>query len=101
METEVHPVRSGFWRGVPRTPGLAMVLGPPYAELWPLDGAERVGELVFLEQAEWGSGQRLDTRVPADLVQRWEPGWKETVQGGYVMNWCDEFPPNWPFGPNP
>src|SRR5688500_4788471 len=30
MQTESHPVRGPFWRGVPRDPGLACVLGPEY-----------------------------------------------------------------------
>ena len=97
MRTDVHPVRSWFWRGIPPTPGLAIVLGPPYVALWPMVDAERSGELVFVEHPDWSSGESLHLQVPTDLAQRWEPSWMQGEHGGYAVNWCDEYPSTWPF----
>lgn len=36
-----HPVRSWFWRGFPKTSGLAAVVGQPYLDLWPPFAAVR------------------------------------------------------------
>ena len=97
VKTDVHPVRSWFWRGIPPTPGLAIVLGPPYAALWPMVDAERSGKLVFVAHPDWSSGESLHLQVPSELAQRWEPSWMQGEHGGYTVNWCDEYPSTWPF----
>lgn len=95
--TERHPVRSHFWRGIPPSPGLAIVLGPPYTALWQPAGSTRDGELTFIEHPQWSRGEPLDLDVPTGLAQRREsPPW-------YVPNdedqerWWYEFPSIWPF----
>lgn len=97
IKTDVHPVRSWFWRGIPPTPGLSLVLGPPYAALWPMAYAEQAGDLTFVEHLDWSSGESLQLQVPADLAQRWAPSWTRGPHGGYAVNWCAEYPSRWPF----
>lgn len=99
-ETEVHPIRSWFWRGIPPTPGLAMVLGPPYTELWRPELTARDGDLVFVEHPHWSDGQRLPLTVPPEIAQPWEPAWVN-LGHGTTIRWCDAYPPRWPFGPAP
>lgn len=99
MKTEIHPVRSWFWRGIPPKLGLACVLGPPYSRLWQPPGAEPVGDLRFLESASWRDRRSLGLTVPPDLAQRWMPAWGEQPGGGYAVNWCDQLPVTWPFEP--
>ena len=99
MKTEIHPVRTWFWRGIPPKLGLACVLGPPYSRLWQPPGAEPVGELRFLESASWRERRSLGLTVPPDLAQRWMPAWGEQPGGGYAVNWCDQLPVTWPFEP--
>jgi hypothetical protein len=95
MRTAVHPVRSGFWRGIPRSPGLAMALGPPYSALWKPTGAVHDGGLLFVEPADWSKRETLPLKVPRDLAQPWTPRWVG-VGGGHV-NWCYDFPRSFPF----
>lgn len=97
IRTEVHPVRSWFWRGIPPKLGLACVLGPPYSTLWQPPSAEPVGELRFLESASWRDRRSLGLTVPPDLAQRWMPAWVERPDGAYEVNWCDQLPVTWPF----
>jgi hypothetical protein len=95
--TAVDPVRSWFWRGIPSHPGLAMVLGPPYTELWRPGNASVDGELFFVEQDKWSDQTPLRLSVPREIAQRWMPAWVEQVRGGYAVNWCDELPETFPF----
>lgn len=97
MRTAVHPVRSWFWRGLPPEPGLALVLGPPYTELWKPAGASAVGELLFVEQDTWSIGAPLALSIPRQIAQRWMPRWTELPAGGYAVNWCDQLPEIFPF----
>jgi hypothetical protein len=56
-QTEVHPVRSWFWRGVPPRLGHAAVIGEPYLSLW-TELRERAtpvqdGGLAFISTPDW------------------------------------------------
>lgn len=96
IEGEFHPVRSWFWRGIPAEPGIALVLGPPYTDLWSPVGAESVDDLRFAETSSWAARQPLAVQVPRDLAQRWKPEWVKGSLGGFTQNWCDEMPETWP-----
>jgi len=96
IRTESHPVRSWFWRGIPAEPGLALVLGPPYADLWLPASAVHVEDLLFAETPSWAARRPLDLSVPDSLAQRRRPGWVETPKGGDSEDWCDEMPATWP-----
>jgi hypothetical protein len=67
-QTEVHPVRSWFWRGVPPRWGHAAVIGEPYLSLWTelRDRATAVqdGDLAFISTPDW----RDTTQDAADQI---------------------------------
>lgn len=101
METEVEPVRAGFWRGIPRILGHAAVIGPLYRELWPdfIDGAEVSGKLAFRQTPDWNikSGLSEGLSTPTGIAQRHTPKWVQESTGGWTISWCDEYPEVWPF----
>lgn len=96
-QTEVEPVRSWFWRGIPPNPGLALVIGPPYTGHWAPENAVSDGDLSFVETDIWADRMPLPLVVPGDIAQRWTPGWVAHESGGMTVNWCDELPDTWPF----
>lgn len=97
IQTELHPVRSWFWRGIPADPGLAMVLGEPYATLWVLRGSIGEGGLVFVDEEDWGTLRPLRLQVPPTLVQPWTSRWVEHPGSGHTMNWSDARAATFPF----
>tara|TARA_R110002072_G_C7922744_1_gene531156 strand:- start:144 stop:1166 length:1023 start_codon:yes stop_codon:yes gene_type:complete len=97
LVTDVHPVRSWWWRGIPPKPGVALVLGAPYSDLWKPPSATTIGGLAFVEPNNWGAQQPLATEIPDELAQRWMPSWTAVSGGGHTVNWCNELPPCWPF----
>jgi hypothetical protein len=57
-ESEVHPIASWFWRGVPPRLGHAAVIGEPYLSIWP-ELRERVTceeGLAFVTADSWRDG---------------------------------------------
>ena len=64
-DTERNPTRSWWWKGIPSRVGHALVIGPPYVELWPevFERGSRDGSLRFVETADWASDEDA-----ADLV---------------------------------
>lgn len=83
--TEHHPVRSGWWKGLPKTLGQAVVLGKPYVALWPkfVKAARSSGTLAFLTTADWSSGVDLSKQIgnaPIALRQDLRPD-------GYSLRW--------------
>lgn len=72
-DTDVHPVRSWFWRGLPHSGGVAAVLGQPYRGLWKQfeDAAQVDGSLAYLDANDWMEGTDVFENfagVPDDLV---------------------------------
>jgi hypothetical protein len=56
-QTEQHPVINGWWNGIPRQLGQAVVLGEPYLSHWPgfVKRAGADGSLYFLSVGAWSS----------------------------------------------
>lgn len=99
IETEVHPVRSWFWRGFPRELGHAVAIGTPYIELFSevtRDGHPS-GELLVFDVGEWREGNNLKIDVPEGIRQVRTPEY-ESDRGGWSVNWVMEYPEIWPFG---
>jgi hypothetical protein len=98
LETEVHPVRSWFWRGIPKELGHAAALGSPYIELWPEAAGfgRRHHELIILDSGSWTDGNKLEIKAPRGISQAWTPGYKNE-RGGWSVNWVEDYPEIWPF----
>lgn len=94
QQTERHPIRSWFWRGLPESLGHAVVLGAPYTDLWPeaaLAGRQEQN-LCFLDSLEWRKSFTVPIEVPSDLRQ-------STEQSGWQAGTTDikKYPVLWPF----
>lgn len=94
-DTELHPVRSWFWRGLPATPGHAMVLGPTYASLWPeaVAIARGAAGLQFIDAGSWRESARVPLEVPAHLTQFIDPARGDTDIARYAADFPFERPP--------
>jgi hypothetical protein len=98
--TQRHPVTAWWWCGLPRGRAQAVVLGEPYAKLWPAFAGGAVGEsgLVFRDCDDWGTDQDVFELVgepPPDLRQVNQANWPEVVPRAYPVNWPFE-PPRLP-----
>ena len=86
-----HPVRAWFWRGFPRTCGVAAVVGHPYLNLWPQgeDIRKAGGSLAYLSSQSWSEGADVFAAmggIPADLVNPNDNYWGTEL-----------YPSAWPF----
>jgi hypothetical protein len=102
-QTEEGPTKSWFWRGIPRNPGFAVVLGEPYSTLWPgfARHSEHKGDLHLLTLPEWKKGRSIvevTGAVPDELAQRWTPELAGSPQKGWSMRWNTQYPSVFPFG---
>lgn len=98
--TEVHPVKSWWWRRVPTTPASAVVIGPDYQRIWPdlLVGGMVVDGLAFLDGTDWK--RPAPYAIPTGLAQRDPPlhdgrflfNGPETERGLYAEVWPFEEP---------
>jgi hypothetical protein len=99
---EEHPVRSWWWRGIPKQLGCAMVLGGTYQKLWPdsLISAVITDDLAFVSSSDWcseGSILSQTGEVPESIASRpfvWPPGYSPT---GAPFNRRESYPEQWPF----
>lgn len=98
MKTEVHPIYSWFWRGIPRKLGHAIAVGNPYLNLWPevVSKGQSHGEFVSLDAGEWTAGKDLTIQAPEGICQKWTPAYEKT-KFGWSINWVKEYPETWPF----
>jgi hypothetical protein len=105
-KTQVEPVQGPWWKGIPRDPGHACVVGAPYLEDWPtfVAKASLVDGLGFVSRDDWRpQHQVIDVvgAVPEAFAQRRTPAWVQSRYGGWTIDWNDEYPERWPFGPRP
>lgn len=98
MKTDIHPIRSWFWRGIPRELGHAAAIGEPYIGLWPeaVEAGHRVGDFVILDAGQWTDGNNLVADPPDDIRQAWTPAYTNH-RGGWSVNWVTDYPQAWPF----
>jgi hypothetical protein len=89
-DTDSHPIRNGWWNGVPSPMGSAVVIGESYAELWPefVSRSEHSeGLLMYISTKNWAIGERVDSIVGG--VPR------HIAQGQYKRRFT--YPEAWPF----
>ena len=97
-ESALHPVRNGWWNGVPARLGPAAVLGPPYDALWPkfVRHAERQGGLYFVTGEDWPSNagvERIVGKVPRGIAQgRYSDPYRVISRTTYPRDWPFEGP---------
>ena len=74
-ETQRHPVRSWFWRGIPSSGGVAAVIGSPYRELWKefFDAADNLKGLSCLTNDDWSISSDLFDRLPTRPIDLSDP----------------------------
>ena len=98
MQTDVHPIRSWFWRGIPIELGHAVAIGEPYISLWPqaVEAGHRVGEFVILDSGQWTNGNNVVSNAPDGIRQAWTPAYANDGRG-WTVNWVTECPEIWPF----
>jgi hypothetical protein len=94
-KTDAHPVRNGWWNGIPSQLPLAVVIGAPYAALWPrfIERAEIRSGLHFAAVEDWdtdASVQRLVGRVPKNLKQG-------KYANPLIRRYKIAYPRTWPF----
>jgi hypothetical protein len=73
-ETDSHPVMNGWWNGIPKRLGAAVVIDKHYATLWSrfVNKAQRINALFYVSENDWISGKRVDQlvgRVPRAIRQ--------------------------------
>ena len=90
-DSQPHPVRAWYWRGMPRTPGVAAVIGRAYQELWPpfAEARQPGGSLAYFEAEAWGEPGDIFAGaggLPADLVNPNANYWG-----------IEKYPVLWPF----
>jgi len=63
--TDRHPIRNGWWNGVPKRLGSAVVIDRRYAELWTkfVKRSEQRNSLYFISSDDWISEKRVDRLV--------------------------------------
>lgn len=88
---EPHPVRAWFWRGFPRTGGVAAVIGQPYLDLWKqAEDARKAGDsLAYFSSESWCEATDIFKAVggvPENLVNPNENYWS-----------VEAYPSRWPF----
>lgn len=72
-DTQHHPVRSWFWRGIPSSGGVAAVIGTPYREMWKefFEIADNIENLSYLTSNDWSIASDVFdslTARPTDLI---------------------------------
>jgi hypothetical protein len=89
-KTDEHPIRNGWWKGIPKKLGLALVLDQRYADLWSKfrKRSEDKNGLYYASTEDWGSKKPITRkvgRVPMNIAQP-----------SRIVN-PDGYPKKWPF----
>jgi hypothetical protein len=74
-QTETHPVKNGWWKGLPSPMGQAAVIGEPYISCWSrfVKHSKQRDGLYFVSVDDWLSGKTADLLVrgvPKNLAQK-------------------------------
>ncbi len=68
-QAQSSPLKGPWWRGIPKAPALARVIGPPYLSLWPdLAGWDHQGNLAIHSPARW-TERPSPLTIPNDIAQ--------------------------------
>jgi hypothetical protein len=100
-KSDSHPIRNGWWNGIPHPMGQAVVMGEPYLALWPkyAEKVERRGELCFASVDDWLSGKTVESvvgRVPKNLAQgKYSDRVRQMGKRGKRTR--NTYPKTWPF----
>ena len=91
--SDEHPIKNGWWKGIPKDLGPAVVLGQRYADLWPkfVNRSDREDDHYFASVDDWVSGKtvkQLVGRVPRNIAQ---PPWRGDPNA-YPQKWPFEHP---------
>lgn len=109
-----HPIKGGWWRGIPEKLGKAVVLGNVYQRLWPAFAAvSKIADgLAFASLEDWTTDGDLSQKVgepPQDQLQI-PDGLKGTLDADQIREYLAEvrrvgaqnptkkYPGGWPFG---
>ena len=67
--TELHPVKSWWWRGIPQGSSVAMVIGQPYIELLPelKAAAQKKNGLLILSSDKWDVYSNVVSGAPKNM----------------------------------
>jgi hypothetical protein len=98
-DTERHPVKSWWWRGVPTNVGSAVVLGESYQQLWPAfrSAANHVDGLATVTSEDWSIKTNIAEElggVPVEIAQLES----EPLTSRAALNARYSYPGGWPFG---
>lgn len=101
-DTELHPIPSWWWRGIPKTLGNAVVLGEVYQKLWPRfsSAATSVDGLAFASTRDWSVKRDLAIEmggVPAQLMQPKARDTKKWFHALWPVSAKQKYPKLWPF----
>lgn len=105
-QTQAHPVKSWWWRGVPTSLGIAVVCGEPYTRLWPAFDAvaTRIEGLAMVISSDWPQEADLSQElggVPSEIAQpALAPPDQQNIRA--IINaereaLLERYPPIWPF----
>jgi hypothetical protein len=100
-KTDRHPIRAGWWAGIPPSLGHAAVLGEPYIPLWPAftEAAEKWGNLFFLATPDWRAEHDVSHRIGTTprAIRLRSPGWVMRLGGAKLANYRLKYPSSFPF----
>jgi hypothetical protein len=102
-DTEQHPIKSWWWRGIPRDVGNGVLIGKEYLELWPSLSAigDRTDGLIFLAAKDWSTKTSIVEGlggVPSDLVDpNHQPKAGSLDALNAPFNSKESYPVRWPF----
>jgi hypothetical protein len=93
---DVPPTSTYYWYGFPRTPPMAMVVGPPYTSYWYDGGGTSITDMMLYSSDSWPDPPSGGVPVaPDDLLQEFDPRWADG--GGLRAEYPRKPPPVWPF----
>ena len=103
LQSRDGPTRSGFWKGIPRRLGCAVVMSDLYADLWDslpeLKHYRKEKGFHFLSLPDWTDKRDLSDYIgkpPKNIRQRKQPKYGR-ANGGSLFLSNDEYPPDFPF----